>query len=763
MARAFAAAVVRARWAVVIGWIALTVILTLTLPTIRESQTGGLGDLVPTDSAAIDAEIRSAELFSFPLISRTQVVERDPAGISGQRVGFLVQRTVELNEDQLDGLGDAAGAYLYTNHIGAPPFVRERGTTAIMPIIFPPNIGQQGRTVRAERVADDHLQPAPPGAFVGVTGTIPARAAQADIIADSLPLVELATLVFVVTAVGLYTRSIVAPLVNLLVVAVAYLVSIRLIATLGQALGISVPAEVEPIVVALLFGIVTDYVLFYISRFRRRLKDGVGGHEAARDTVAELTPVVLACGLAVAAGTGALAVAELGFLQAFGPGMAMTVLVGLAVALTFVPALLAALGPRLLWPSRPDRAPRARAVSARSRSEQLLRVVVRRPALTLMLSLLALGGMCSGLVWLQLGNPVIQGLPPDAGPRVAYEQVSEGFAPGVISPTDIVVEAPGIAAQKQGLEQLGGVLANQAGVAAAIGPGLNPTGQTFGVLTSVTGNAARFVVVLDEDPLGSRAIRRLSNLEERLPGLLDAVGLGDATAVIAGDTALAAETVDAAVSDIGRVLPAVLGAVALVLIVFLRGLVAPLYLVAVAAISPLAATGLAVYFFTGILGYPELNYFVPIAAGVLLISLGSDYNVFLVGRIWAESKRRPLKEAIVMAGAGASRAISAAGIVLAASFAATALVPVQTFRELAFLVGVGLLIDAFLVRSVLVPAVIALFGYRSGWPGHSLRRVGPRAGRAVGAGGLAPGSAYPLAGAGAASPRSGWPSRPTAE
>lgn len=430
MARAFATAVVRARWAVVAGWIALTVILTLTLPSIQETQTGGLGDLVPTDSAAIDAEIRSAELFAFPLISRTQVVERDAAGMSGRRVGFLVQRTVQLIDDQLDGLGDAAGAYLYTNHVGDRPFVRERGTTAVMPIIFPPDVGQGGRTARAERVAYDHLQPAPPGAFVGVTGTIPARAAQSDLIIDSLPLFELATLVFVMIAVAIYTRSIVAPLVNLLVVAVAYLVSIRLIATLGQALDISVPAEVEPIVVALLFGIVTDYVLFYISRFRRRLTDGVGGHEAARDTVAELTPIVLACGLAVAAGTGALAVANLGFLQAFGPGMAMTVLVGLAVALTFVPALLAALGPALLWPSHPGRAPNTRAVSSRSRSERLLRVVVRRPAVTIVLSLVALGGMSSGVIWLQLGNPIIQGLPPDAGPRVAYEQVSRASRRG---------------------------------------------------------------------------------------------------------------------------------------------------------------------------------------------------------------------------------------------------------------------------------------------------------------------------------------------
>ncbi len=198
---------------------------------------------------------------------------------------------------------------------------------------------------------------------------------------------------------------------------------------------------------------------------------------------------------------------------------------------------------------------------------------------------------------------------------------------------------------------------------------------------------------------------------------------------IAGDTALVQETIDNATSDLWRVAPAVLAAIALVLVVFLRGLVAPLYLVAIAALAPLAATGLTVAVFQGLLGHSELTYFVPIAAGVLLVALGSDYNVFLVGRIWAEAEARPLREAIVVGGAGAARAISAAGVVLAASFAATALVPLQAFRELAFLLATGLLIDAFLVRSVLVPAVIALAGYRSGWPGTRLHRVAARAGR----------------------------------
>ena len=125
------------------------------------------------------------------------------------------------------------------------------------------------------------------------------------------------------------------------------------------------------------------------------------------------------------------------------------------------------------------------------------------------------------------------------------------------------------------------------------------------------------------------------------------------------------------------------------LAVFLRALVAPVYLVLLAALGPLAALGLAVAFFQGVLGHPEITYFVPLAAGVLLIALGSDYNIFLVGRIWDEAERLPLREAIVAAGSGASHAISAAGLVLSASFAALALVPVEAFQQLAFVLAVG--------------------------------------------------------------------------
>ena len=733
MAGRFASAVVRARVAVVVAWVVAAAAVTLLLPDIREAQVGSLGDLVPAGAEAIESEERAAELFAFPVLSRTVVVVRDPDGIGVIEHARILERLFRLNRGTLPALGGTRG-YPVSNVLGDAPFVRERATTVLIPLLFPPGVGQSGRAGAAERFAQREVRRVVgPDAFIGVTGAVPARDAQADVIADKLPLVELATLLFVLAAVGWYFRSVLAPVVNLVAVALAYLVSIRLVAVVGEAVGVSVPSEVEPVIVALLFGVVTDYSLFFLSRFRRRLVEGEAPVAAARRTTAELLPIILACGLAVVAATSALLVADLGFLRAFGPGMGMAVLIGLAVAITFIPAMLALLGARLFWPSAPRRqgadepaeAPRD-GIAAR-----LVRGAVRRPRRTIALCLLALAAMAAPMAWIDLGNPLIRGLPPDNDVRVAYVQATQGFVPGTLSPTVLLVEQDGIARERDNLARLQELLDAQPGVAQVIGPATNPTQRQLGAVLARTGDAARYLVILRADPLGAGAINRVESLRGQLDAFLALTGLSQAQASFAGDTALSLETIEDTVADLLRIVPAVLIAVLVVLVVFLRGLVAPLYLVAAALLAPFAAIGLTVALFEIALDRPELTYYVPVTAGVLLVALGSDYNIFLVGRVWSEARRRPLDEAIVVAGAGAARAISAAGIVLAVSFGALALVPVAPFQELAFTMAAGLVIDAFLVRTVLVPAVIALVGYRSGWPGDRLRRQGERAESAV--------------------------------
>ena len=711
----FARAIVAARLPIIVGWIVAAAVMTLLLPTLKEAQTGALGQLVPADSRALEAEELSATAFRFPLASRTVVVERDGGGLDT----FRVVRTARLIADVNDGLVPgvrAAGAYGVANSVPGLSFARERGTTGVSALLFGLDLNQNARVASARRYVT--ALDAPPDSYVGITGAIPARAEQAELIEERLPLIELVTVALIAVIVGLYLRSLLAPVVTLVTVALAYVVSVRFVAGVGDSLGLSVPPEVEPIMVALLFGVVTDYGLFYMSRFRRRLRIGEARQAAARETAVELTPLIVVCGLSVAVGSAALAVAELGFLRAFGPGMAVAVLVGLAVTVTFMPAVLASVGGLLLWPG-PRREP-VRTDAATGWIDRAIVTAVRAPRRTTAACLLALAAMAAGLAWLEVGNPLIRGLPRESEPRVAYEQLGKGFAPGTVAPTTLVVTAPGIAREREELSSLQAVLGDQPGVAGVLGPATSPTRQPFGVVVSPSGDAVRFVMVPENDPLSADAVRLLRNLDARLADLLEVVGLPPARALFAGDTAITGELIDTAGADLLRVVPLVLVALVVVLAVYLRALLAPVYLVLLAALAPLAALGLAVVFFQGLLGYPELTYFVPLAAGVLLIALGSDYNIFLVGRIWSEAGEMPLRDAIVAAGSGASHAISAAGLVLAASFAALALVPIAAFHQLAFVLATGLLIDAFLVRSVLTPAVIALVGERSSWPSRRL-------------------------------------------
>jgi RND superfamily putative drug exporter len=210
-----------------------------------------------------------------------------------------------------------------------------------------------------------------------------------------------------------------------------------------------------------------------------------------------------------------------------------------------------------------------------------------------------------------------------------------------------------------------------------------------------------------------------------MPDALSRAGLGGASVLVAGSTAISSDTVGRIRHDIAWVTLAAFLVNFVLLAIFLRALVAPLLLILASALALAATFGLTTYLFQGVLGYEELTYYVPLAVGVLLLSFGSDYNLFVVGRIWQESEGRSIGAAIRQAAPRASRAISVAGVALALSFASLAIVPLRPFREFAFATAAGILVDTFLVRSYLIPALLALFGRRSWWPGRRGERAAP--------------------------------------
>jgi RND superfamily putative drug exporter len=713
--RVFAGAVVGLRFLVVPAWIAAALAVTWWLPGLGSGEPLPLGGLIPENAESAQIAQRDAEIFGVPLTTDTLVVQRDADGLSPAAQAKAVARAVAVSRapKQAEGIQLALPI---ANTLGLFPSSREHGTTAITYLYFGPEASLSDRVAEAEAYAGRIPAADAP---VGVTGPAPARDQQFREIEHALPIVEAGTVLVILLVVGLTFQAFGAPLLTLFAAAISFLVARGLIPWVGTRLGVAIPQEVEPLVVALTLGIVTDYAVFYLSGMRRSLLEGRSPVESALTATIRVTPIVATAGLIVVAGTASLLVGDLDFFRAFGPGLAMTAAVALVVSITLIPAMLAILGRLVFWPGY-DKADREDPFASPVRVS-LARFVSSRPVA--LVTVLLCGGLlflcATGLPGTKLAIRLISGLPADTQEARAADAAGTGFAPGITAPTVVVVEGSGIGEDTAGLVRLERTLGDQPGVAGILGPREQQIPQApDGLFVSEDGNAARYVVILDQDPLGAPAIDEVRALEDALPGLLRDSGLEGARAGITGQTALASDTVQAVVDSSVRVGAVVLLVNFLLLALFLRAFVAPLYLLAASVASVAATLGLTKYVFQDLLGHSDLTYYVPFAAGVLLVCLGSDYNVYVVGRIWQEAERMPLREAIAFAAPRASKAIGVAGIALAASFGMLAVVPIDGFRELAFMLAVGVLLETFVVRSALIPALISLFGSSSGWPGR---------------------------------------------
>jgi RND superfamily putative drug exporter len=721
--RAAAWLIVRLRWPIVLAWVAAAVAAATFLPDLQESgEEISLRSLVPDDSASVAATQRQIELFDAPVETHTHVVQRDPDGLSRAAAERAADRARLVADGEDPELAPIEAAIPLPNERGLVPASREDGTTIVTYVYFEPGASDVFEQERlTSRFAEKHVS-APEDALVGVTGAAPARVEEWRTIERGLPWVTLATVLVIALVVGWHFRSPVTPLVTLLAAGIAYVVSLRTVGRLGEWVGVEIPRDAEPVLVVLLLGVVTDYAIFFLHGMRERLDAGEPRLAAAHAATARYLPIVITAGLIVVGGTASLSVGQLDFFRAFGPGMALTVLVSLTIAVTLVPALMAILGGGTFWPHRvlrrrPERGPGRLAYVATAKPVALVIAVV---------ALVALAIACRGLLETNLGVTQIAGLPAGSEPRRAQDAAAEGFAPGILSPTVLLLEDVDTG-DVPALGRLERLLAEEPGVAGAIGPAGEGARDLPGLLVAEDADAVRYLVVLDADPQGGAAIDTLERLEDRLPALLDEAGLGDAKASVAGDTALAAETVDTILHDLLRIGIAAFLVNFLLLALFLRSLVAPLYLVLCSALALAASIGLTTLVFQGLLGHDELTYHVPFAVAVLLLSLGSDYNVFVVGSIWQEAERRPLREAIAIAAPRASRAIGVAGLALALSFASLAIIELRQFREFAFAMSVGVLLDAFLVRALLIPALVSLVGERSWWPRRRRQPVRARA------------------------------------
>ena len=682
---------------------------------------------IPRDLPAVNAERRSYELFGFPLIARVAVVQRNPQGLSSEAQSRAILQAVQLNLHQLPGLEDIAGALPVTNALSLFPGSSEDGTTLITYLLFRPDVSVVRQVKLAQSYADQYLNQ-PSDGTVGITGAVPLRYTAGEKISTRLPLLEIASVVLVTIIVAVAFRSVLAPIVVLLPAALALYAALTAVGWLDQISGFTTPSELRPLITVLIFGVTADYAVFYLSSFRSGLERGLTSRDAVHDTASGITPIVLAAAATIAGTSLTVLLARLEFFQSAGPGMAAAVAIAGITATLGIPALLGLFKERVFWPSHPGG---TAAIAPPGRSTGLLRHVTaaassgvgRLVVLLLVLALLARG--VYALSGYHTAMNLIDDLPSSAAPARAADAAAMGFSPGIVAPTIVLAQSDGIGNNKEALHSLQSQISGTPGVAGVLGAGTSPFDQPqAGIFVSQSADAARFVVILADDPYSPAGMATLDRLESASDRMLRQAGVSQGSLTFAGDTAISAQISSRANMDLFRVCAGIFIVDALILALYLRAFLVAVMLLLTNALTLAAAIGLTVWVFEGPLGASGLTYYVPFGVVVLLSAFTTDYTLFVVGRIWEAGEQRTLRQALLSSNPRSTPAAAIAGIGLALTFGLLVVIPLATFREVALAICAGVLIDTLLIQPLVVPALLSLLGEGAAtWPGRHFRAL----------------------------------------
>ncbi|MFF4546429.1 MMPL family transporter [Streptomyces sp. NPDC001406] len=490
-------------------------------------------------------------------------------------------------------------------------------------------------------------------------------------------------------------RSPVLLFVPLVAVVVALFTSQALIYLLARHAGLTVNGQSAGILTVLVFGAGTDYALLLVARYREELRRHEDRHEAMALALHRAGPAVLASGATVVLSMLVLLAAEMNSTRGLGPVAAIGVAVALLAMLTLFPALLLLFGRWIFWPVVPhfgSSDPTERGVWAR-----MGRGISNRPRVVWGATALALAVLSLGLLQLRadgIGNADAFTGTPDS---ITGQKVSQRYFPAGSGDPLVVV-----ADRAQG-DQVRQAVAGTRGVApdsVTVPPGTKP---------SYDGKILFEATLTDrsDSEAAKHTVERVRDAVHALPG---------ADAQVGGGTAALLDMERATTHDNVLIIPAVLLVVLLILGALLRSLVAPLLLIGTVVLSFAAALGASALAFRHVFDYAGEQTDFPLFVFVFLVALGIDYNIFLTTRIREEATRQGTRPGVVTGLAATGAVITSAGLVLAGTFAALGTLPMVAFAEIGFAVALGVLLDTFVVRSVLVTALFLDAGRKVWWP-----------------------------------------------
>jgi putative drug exporter of the RND superfamily len=689
--------VVNRPWWVIGGWLVGVVLSVALLP--------GLGDITNSDQGAFlpdtyeSVQATNLAKSAFPQVSDSTalvVVKRaDGAALTDADAAKVEALARTLGDKHIPGTAAPAeqgGVVLAPNRrvdlVSLPitaAFNDQQGQTDAI---------KQTRTVVADTLAGS-----------GLTARVGGDAAQGvdnnDTFTKALAVVGLATFALIIVLILVIFRSPLAALLPLITIAFTLNASTHLVAAAGKIFNFDVDQSVQTILLIVLFGIGTDYILFLLFRYRERLRAGEDKKTAMVHSVERVGEVIASAAAAVIIAFLVLRLARFGGFGSLGPALAIAVFVMLITALTLIPAVISLIGPAVFWPSK-----KWRTRPEGTRFARIGRAVGRRPGRAAAGSGLLLVVLAGGVLAFQADYDFSAGFPTTTESAKATTDLQTGFPQGATNPTIAYLSSTGgSAVTKEQQDQF---------VAAAAK--VNGVGSVRPAVLSRNGKVAQVQILLNGNPVSNESI---ALIRDHITGDLHAAAPPGTRVLVGGPTKIFADINSANNRDLSVILPVAAVLIALILALLLRSLVAPLYLVVAVLLNFAATLGSAVYLFQGAAGEPGVTFQLPIVLYLFVLAIGTDYNILMIARLREEARsgrdpRAAAAEGIHHGGPS----IAAAGVILAGTFASLALAPVSFLRQIGFSVAVGILLSAFVMSMFLVPAITALIGRTAWWPGH---------------------------------------------
>jgi RND superfamily putative drug exporter len=602
---------------------------------------------------------------------------------------------VSRRDDSSLASGDIAAAdaarqrVLSTAGVAGPPLiVSPDGRAAVTPIPVAATSGSAlNETIDALRRSA--TAGAPVGLAIELTGG-PAFGADIGNAMSSANIVLLAVTASVVAVLLIATyRSPILWLVPLAVIGLADGLSTAVGSAVSRMTGLTFDGATAGITSVLVFGAGTNYALLLISRYREELT-GATDHRAALGTaVSRAGPAVVASNATVVLALLTLVFADAPATRSLGVHAAVGLVIAVLLVLLVMPPLLGLFGTRLFWPFIPHRG------TANANPTGMWHGIAERVAdhawCVAVCSVTVLGAMTVGLFGTPIGLSQTEQFRAEADSVSGYETLSAHFPSGLTDPSLVIGDTARAHATTRAIQMTPGVAA------------VSEAGSAVGI--------NQWSVILEAPPGSAEAFNTIAALRKSTKDV-------DPTAMVGGPDAQGLDSRDAAIHDRRLLIPAILAVVLAVLYVLLRAAIAPLLLVAVMVLSALAALGLGGWASVHVLGMPALDYTTPLFAFLFLVALGVDYTIFLVTRAREETPMHGTREGIVRAVSATGPVITSAGVVLAAVFCVLAVLPLIVLTQLGVIVGLGILLDTVIVRTLVVPALFTLIGPRIWWPAN---------------------------------------------